>query len=113
MTNDDAFDARLKAAFASAQDDYESDTDSAEAFVKRVQNRVARPDRRRILILGAAGSTGSAIAGTQLESFFSNVTIPSEGIMASIAGLASPEVMAAGVIAIMISGFAFILPKQI
>ena len=33
--------------------------------------------------------------------------------MASIAGLASPEVMAAGVIAIMISGFAFILPKQI
>ncbi|MEN0651812.1 MULTISPECIES: hypothetical protein [Hyphobacterium] len=113
MTIEDAFDARLKAAFADAQDDYETDRESADAFVKRVQNRIARPDRRRILILGAAGSTGSAIAGTQLETFFSGVNVPADGVMASIAAFASPETMAAGVLAIMISGFAFILPKRI
>lgn len=113
MTIEDAFDARLKAAFADAQHDYETDTESAEAFVKRVQGKIVRPDRRRILILGAAGSTGSAIAGTQLESFFANVSVPTEGIMASIAGFASPETLAAGVLALMISGFAFILPKRI
>lgn len=113
MTVEDAFDARLKAAFANAREDYEDDTESAEAFVKRVQGKVARPDRRRILILGAAGSTGSAVAGTQLETFFQGMSVPNEGLMASLAGFASPEVMAAGVLAIMISGFAFILPKRI
>lgn len=113
MTIEDAFDARLKAAFADAQDDYEQDAESADAFVKRVQNKIVRPDRRRILILGAAGSTGSAIAGTQLESFFSGVDIPADGILASVAGFATPETMAAGVLAIMISGFAFIIPRRI
>lgn len=113
MTIEDAFDVRLKAAFADAQEDCETDTESAEAFVKRVQGKIVRPDRRRMLLLGAAGSTGSAIAGTQLETFFSSVSIPEGSTMAVVAGLASPEVMAAGALALMISGFAFILPKRI
>jgi len=109
MTMNDAFDERLRAAFRAAQ----PGEDQADAFVKKVKAKMSSPMKKRVVILGGAGSTGSAIAGTQLESIFNAVQLPTEGWMASVATFASPEVMATSVIAMMIGGFAFILPKRI
>ncbi|MEE2567163.1 hypothetical protein [Hyphobacterium marinum] len=109
MTMNDAFDERLRAAFAAAQ----PGEDEADAFVKKVKARMSHPVRRRAIILGGAGSTGSAIAGTQLEGLFNTFQIPAEGWTAQLAAIASPEVMATTVLALMIGGFAFILPKRI
>jgi hypothetical protein len=110
MTMNDPFDDRLRAAFAAA----EPDQTDAEDFVRRVQSRIKRPDRRRALILGGAGSTGSAVAGTQLEGLFSNPDLlPTDGMMGQVFTYASPETLAAGVLAIMIAGFAIIIPKTI
>tara|TARA_R110002072_G_scaffold28369_1_gene91226 strand:+ start:2119 stop:2448 length:330 start_codon:yes stop_codon:yes gene_type:complete len=109
MTMNDAFDERLRAAFAAAQ----PGEDQADAFVKKVKARMSHPMRRRAVILGGAGSTGSAIAGTQLEGLFNAVQMPTEGWVAMLTTFASPEVMATSVLALMIGGFAFILPKRI
>jgi hypothetical protein len=110
MTMNDPFEDRLRAAFAAAEP---SDVD-AEDFVKKVQGRLKRPDRRRALILGGAGSTGSAVAGTQLEGFFSNPDLlPTDGIMGQVFTYTSPETLAAGVLALMIAGFAVIIPRTI
>ena len=94
MTMEDAFDQRLKAAFAQAAEPLERDAE-ADAFVEKVKHKLENPDRKRVLMLGGAGSTGSAIAGSQLESVFSNVSLPSEGAVASLAFLATPEALAA------------------
>lgn len=111
MTMNDPFDDRLRAAFAAAEP---KDTLDAEDFVKKVQNRLTRPNRRRALVLGGAGSAGSAVAGTQLEGFFSNPELlPSEGVMGQVLTYTSPEMLAASVLAIMIAGFAIVIPKQI
>jgi len=112
MTMNDAFDARLKAAFADAAAPVERDSER-EQFAQSVTNRIARPDRKRILILGGAGSTGSAIAGSQLETIFGNIHMPTEGLMASAAFLVSPEVMAAGVMAMTVALVAVVLPRRI
>jgi hypothetical protein len=112
MTMDDAFDQRLKAAFADAAAPLERETES-DAFARRVMERLANPDRKRVLILGGAGSTGSAIAGTQLENLFGNVQLPSDGLMATAGFLMSPEVMAAGAMAVAVGFVAAILPRRI
>jgi len=113
MTMNDPFDDRLRAAFAAAEPGRDDAIDTEE-FVKRVQGRITRPDRRRALILGGAGSTGSAVAGTQLEGFFSNPDLlPADGMIGQVFTYASPEMLAAGVLAIMIAGFAVVIPRQI
>jgi len=110
MTMNDPFEDRLRSAFAAVEPDH----DDVEDFVKKVQSRIARPDRRRALVLGGAGSTGSAVAGTQLEGFFSNPDLlPVDGIAGQVFTYTSPEMLAAGVLAIMIAGFAIVIPKQI
>ena len=112
MTMDDAFDERLKAAFADAAAPLERESES-ERFAKTVVDRLSRPDRKRVLILGGAGSTGSAIAGSQLETLFGNVHMPADGIMASAAFLMSPEVMAAAAMAVAVGVVATVLPRRI
>lgn len=112
MTMNDAFDERLKAAFAQAAEPVETESE-AEAFAKKVADKLANPDRKRVLILGGAGSTGSAIAGSQLESVFGNVQVPTEGLLANAAFLMSPEAMAAGAMAITVATVALVLPKRI
>lgn len=109
MTMNDAFDERLRAAFAAAQ----PGEDQADAFVKKVKAKMSHPMRRRAVILGGAGSTGSAVAGTQLESLFNAVHLPTEGWIGTVATFATPEVMATTILALMIGGFAFILPKRL
>ncbi|WP_421791341.1 hypothetical protein [Hyphobacterium sp.] len=111
MTMNDPFDDRLRAAFAAAEPQDEIDADE---FVRRVQGRMGRPNRRRALVIGGAGSTGSAVAGTQLEGFFSNPEfLPTEGMMGQVFAYTSPELLAAGVLALMIAGFAIVIPKAI
>lgn len=112
MTMNDAFDERLKAAFAQAAEPVQTESE-AEAFAKKVAHRLANPDRKRVLILGGAGSTGSAVAGSQLENLFGNVQVPTEGLMANAAFLMSPEAMAAGAMAIAVATVALILPRRI
>ena len=112
MTMDDAFDARLSAAFAKAAEPLQAEGE-ADAFSHRVVKQLASPDRKRILILGGAGSTGSAIAGTQLESMLGQFQVPADGLMANIGFLLSPEVMAAGAMAVAVAMVAVVLPRRI
>lgn len=112
MTMEDAFDQRLKAAFAQAQAPLEQPTE-AEAFAHKVVQRLSSPNRKRVLILGGAGSTGSAVAGTQLEGIFSSMPVPADGIMANMAFLMSPEAMAAGALALAAGTVALVLPRRI
>ena len=112
MTMDDAFDQRLKAAFADAAAPMERESE-ADRFTKRVMDRLSNPDRKRVLILGGAGSTGSAIAGTQLEGLFGNLQLPADGLMANAAFLMSPEVMAAAAMALAVGMVAVVLPRRL
>ena len=112
MTMEDAFDARLKAAFAMAAKPLE-EQNSADAFAQKVIAKLNNPDRKRVLILGGAGSTGSAIAGTQLESIFGNFQIPTEGLLANASFLMAPETMAAAAMAVAAGMVALILPRRI
>lgn len=110
MTMNDAFDERLRAAFADAAAPLERESES-ERFAKTVTDRLSRPDRKRVLILGGAGSTGSAIAGSQLETIFGNWPVPTDGLLAGAAFLASPEVLAAGAMAVGVALVAAVLPR--
>jgi len=112
MTMNDAFDERLKAAFAQASEPLESDA-QADAFSRKVVERLSNPNRKRALILGGAGSTGSAVAGTQLEGVFSGVEIPTEGLLSNVSFLMSPEIMAAAALAIAVGMVAMILPRRL
>ncbi|RKQ95561.1 MULTISPECIES: hypothetical protein [Maricaulis] len=112
MTMDDAFDARLKAAFAQAAEPLETERE-AEAFSHRVIKQLSNPDRKRILLIGGAGSTGSAIAGTQLESILGQINVPTDGLMANVGFLMSPEVMAAGAMAVAVAMVAAVLPRRL
>jgi hypothetical protein len=51
MTMDDAFDQRLKAAFADAAAPMQRESE-ADAFMQKVVTRLSSPDRKRVLILG-------------------------------------------------------------
>ena len=112
MTMNDAFDARLKAAFAQAAEPLEAVREGI-GLTLRVVKQLSNPDRKRILLLGGAGSTGSAIAGTQLEGLLGQVQVPTEGLMANIGFLMSPEVMAAGAMAVAVGIVATVLPRRI
>jgi hypothetical protein len=108
----DAFDEKLKAAFASAQAPLDEHA-QADAFSAKVIKKLGNPNRKKALILGGAGSTGSAIAGTQMEGLMGTIRIPTEGAHWMLATFASPEVLAAAVIAVTVSAVAIILPRQL
>lgn len=112
MTMDDAFDARLKAAFAQAAEPLETETE-AEVFSHRVVKQLSNPDRKRILLLGGAGSTGSAVAGTQLESVLGQIQVPAEGLLANVGFLMGPEVLAAAAMAVAVGMVAMVLPRRL
>jgi hypothetical protein len=112
MTMNDAFDQRLMAAFAEASEPL-NDKAEADAFAAKVVAQLSHPDRKRALMLGGAGSIGSAIAGTQLEGVFDQVQIPVDGLMANFGFLMSPETMAALAMAVALGMVALILPRRI
>ena len=112
MTMNDAFDQRLRAAFAEAAEPL-NETAEADRFAQKVVTQLSHPDRKRALMLGGAGSIGSAIAGTQLEGVFNQVQIPTDGLMANFAFLMSPESLAALAMAMTLGMVALILPRRI
>jgi hypothetical protein len=118
MTMDDAFDARLKAAFAAAQEPLDHEEESRR-FAEKVSARLAKPNRKRAIILGGAGSTGSAIAGTQLEGALGQVQGASatasaaEGSWNMLLTFGSPEVMAAAALALAGLAVVLILPRRL
>lgn len=112
MTFDDAFDARLNAAFAQAAEPLETEAE-ADRFAQKVIERLGRPARKRALMLGGAGSIGSAIAGTQLEGAFASMSDQAEGAMGSFAFFVNPEVLATAAIAIAVGSVALLLPRRL
>lgn len=67
MTIDDAFDARLKAAFAAQE------PPADEAFEQRIDAGLDKVARRRLLVVGGAGAVGAAIAVTQIMPAFERI----------------------------------------
>ncbi len=109
MTADDAFDAKLRAAFAAAEPEPE------EEFIQRVTARLGQPGRRRMLIIGGAGAGGSTIASTQLEDLYSQVTSAAGGSLGDasvVLALLRPETLAAVTLALMVTALAFFLPSS-
>ena len=100
MTPEDGFDARLRNAFTKADAQIVPDA----TFTQRVLGRLGKSVNPRLLILGGAGATGSALASTQFERLldgfqFHNVilaqifdTIGSQGIVAAIFTIAAVSV---------------------
>lgn len=112
MTADDAFDARLRAAFAAAQPPPE------DAFVERVVTRLDGAGRRRMLVIGGAGAGGSTIASTQLESIIEHVRPAADSLDwlsgggGAMLALLTPETLAAVLIAAAVAVFAIVLPSR-
>lgn len=111
MTMADAFDARLKAAFARAEPEPD------EAFAAKVERKLAGGARGRAVMLGGAGACGSAVASTQLEDFFADVAVSPDAVAwmgdaAVILTYVQPQMLAAAALAVMLAGFAFILPSR-
>jgi hypothetical protein len=111
MTDDDAFDARLKAIFAAAQPAPDA------SFVERVLTRLDGSGRRRVLIIGSAGAGGSTIASTQLEALFEHVMPGSDAVSwlgdgAPILSYASPEMLAGLAFAAAVAAFAIFMPSR-
>ena len=112
MTMDDAFDERLKAAFAKAAEPLERE-EASDAFTHGVMQRLSHPNRKRVLLLGGAGSTGSAIAGSQLEGVMGNLQMPTDGAWATVGLLMTPEALAAAAMAVTLGLVATILPRRL
>lgn len=111
MTTDDAFDAKLAAAFARAEPEPDP------AFVDAVEKRLASPGRRRVVLVGGAGASGSAIAAGQLEGVFADFALSPESVSwmgdaAVILTYVQPETLAALCLAGMVGALAFVLPQR-
>lgn len=111
--SDTEFDAFLGASFRAAE--READHDKArldgEAFARRVAARLARADRRRFLVVGAAASVGAVIAGARLPALFERVDLPA--INPAYAALITPEALAALCMAALVGGVALIAGRRV
>ncbi|MHA6288347.1 hypothetical protein [Maricaulis sp. CAU 1757] len=113
MTMDDAFDARLRAAFADAARPLERDSE-ARAFSHAVAQRLAQPDHKRILILGGAAAAGAAVAGSQLIRLLGGLRLPGgENFWAETAQMAGPEAVIALAMAGTLGLVATLLPRRL
>jgi hypothetical protein len=99
-------DAELSALFAEAAPPSED-----PVFTAHVVSRLGQGDRTRILALGGAGATGSAVAGSQLESLISAPVLNLYGVLGQAAGFIGPEAIVTGLFALLALGVAWIVPK--
>lgn len=107
LDSDDAkFDAELNALFAEAAPPAED-----PVFTAHVVSRLGRVDRTRLLALGGAGATGSAVAGSQLESLIAGPVGHLDGVLGQAAGFIGPEAIVTGLFAVLALGIAWIIPK--
>ncbi len=106
MTPEDGFDARLRAAFAKA----DAQITPEPAFTRHVLDRLGKTLNPRLLVLGSAGATGSALASTQLERLvdgfqFHNV------ILAQIFDTIGTQSIVAAAFTIAAASVAYALPR--
>ncbi|MCR9128183.1 MAG: hypothetical protein NXI12_01540 [Alphaproteobacteria bacterium] len=104
--DDAAFDAELSAMFQEAAPPAED-----PVFTAHVVSQLGRTDRTRLLALGGAGATGSAVAGSQLESLISGPLQHLDGVLGQAAGFMGPEAIVTGLFAALALGVAWIIPK--
>ena len=105
MDGHDPFDAELQAMFdaaALAED---------PGFTKDVVGALGKPDRTRLLALGGAGATGSAVAGTQIETIISGPLSQLNGVAGQAVGFMGPEALVTGLFAVLALGIAWLVPK--
>jgi hypothetical protein len=105
MDGPDPFDAELQAMFDAAAPATDPN------FTQDVVSALGKPDRTRLLALGGAGATGSAIAGTQIETLVSGPLSQLGGIAGQAVGFVGPEAIVTGVFALMALGIAWLVPK--
>lgn len=103
---DDPFDAELRTLFEQAAPPAED-----PIFTAHILSATQKPDRTRLLALGGAGATGSAVAGTQLESLISGPAGNLGGVMGQAAAFAGPEAIVSGLFAVLALGIAWVIPK--
>jgi hypothetical protein len=103
---DGAFDAELSALFEEAAPPAED-----PVFTAHVVSQLGRTDRTRLLALGGAGATGSAVAGSQLESLISGPVAQLDGMLGQAAGFVGPEAIVTGLFAVLALSIAWVIPK--
>lgn len=101
------FEAFLGAQFKAAERESGQD---AEAFARGVRQRLARPDRRRFLILAGAAAAGAMVAATQLERLFDLLPVSA---IEGLPGAVTPQTLALTCMAALISGFALMVQRRV
>lgn len=107
MTLDDAFDAKLQAAFARANEQI----GNSQAFVERLSQRLSREDRRRWWVLGGAASLGT-IPAMRAFSQLTEHAIFDTGLLQQVTANVSLQTLAImGTAAVMVM-FGIMLPNR-
>lgn len=106
MDGQDPFEAELQALFAEAAPAAED-----PGFTSQVIGALGKPDRTRLLAIGGAGATGSAVAGTQIESIISGPLSQLNGVAGQAVGFVGPEAIVTGLFALLALGVVWIVPK--
>lgn len=106
LGEDAAFDAELSAIFDDAAPPAED-----PVFTAHVVSNLNTSDRTRLLALGGAGATGSAVAGSQLEHLISGPVSALDGVLGQAAGFVGPEAIVTGLFAALALGVAWVVPK--
>jgi len=107
MTMDDAFDAKLRAAFASA----DAQTRASPELVANLVKKLGRANRQRWMVLASAAGLGSLIAASQLEQIAEEFTFET-GLLAHVFAVMPPENMVSIALAAIMAIFGFILPAH-
>ncbi len=105
MDGPDPFDSELQAMFdqaAPAED---------PLFTQHVVGALGKPGRNRLLALGGAGATGSALAASQLENLVSGPMSQLSGVAGQVVTTLGPEAIVSAVFAVLALGVAWIIPK--
>jgi hypothetical protein len=105
MDGNDPFEAELQAMFD------EATPAEDPLFTQQVMGALGKPDRTRLLALGGAGATGSAVAGTQLETIISGPLSQMSGVAGQAASFMGPEAIVSGLFAVLALGVVWIVPK--
>ncbi len=108
MTEDDLRLEALAALPGSPADDI-----ADNGFSAGVIGQIGKRRRRRAIMVGAAGSIGSAIAGAQATSFMGAMEVVDLGQQAGLLGALTPEALVTMGIASLAAVVALIVPSRV
>ena len=108
----DPFDDQLQAMFAEAA--LPEQPEDADVFTRSVIERLDKPQKARFLALGGAGATGSAVAGTQIESLLNAPVTEMGGVLGEALAMAGgTETMVTLLMAMVVGAVGYFLPRQL